>query len=90
MAASRRRSTVLLLPDRASHGVRLPARLDGSYLAEDRGAGTAFPPLWLFRPTLQNYVDVFANNPFFLYMMNSTLIAVSAVGVCLLTGLPAA
>lgn len=51
---------------------------------------TAFPPLWLFRPTLQNYVDVFANNPFFLYMMNSTLIAVSAVGVCLLTGLPAA
>jgi len=51
---------------------------------------TAYPPLWLFRPTLQNYVDVFANNPFFLYMMHSTLIAVCAVGVCLLTGLPAA
>jgi multiple sugar transport system permease protein len=50
----------------------------------------AYPPLWLFRPTLQNYVDVFANNPFFLYMMNSTLIAVCAVGVSLLAGLPAA
>jgi multiple sugar transport system permease protein len=51
---------------------------------------TAYPPLWLFRPTLQNYADVFANNPFFSYMVNSTIVAVLAVGIGLLFGLPAA
>jgi multiple sugar transport system permease protein len=50
----------------------------------------AFPPLWLFSPTVQNYVDVFARNPFLEYMLNSTLIAVSAVGLSLAVGLPAA
>jgi multiple sugar transport system permease protein len=51
---------------------------------------TAFPPLWLFRPTIQNYVDVFTKNPFFSYMVNSTLIAAAAVAIGLLCGLPAA
>ena len=51
---------------------------------------TAYPPLWLFRPTLQNYTDVFANNPFFSYVVNSTIVAVLAVGIGLLCGLPAA
>jgi multiple sugar transport system permease protein len=51
---------------------------------------TAYPPLWLFRPTLQNYADVFANNPFFSYVVNSTIVAVMAVGIGLLCGLPAA
>jgi len=51
---------------------------------------TAFPPLWLFRPTLQNYIDVFTQNPFVSYMVNSTIVAVAAVGVGLLFGLPAA
>lgn len=51
---------------------------------------TAFPPLWVFLPTLRNYVDVFAKNPFFSYMLNSTIVAVLAVGVGLLCGLPAA
>src|SRR5262245_26947919 len=51
---------------------------------------TAYPPLWLFRPTFQNYVDVFTKNPFFSYMMNSTIIAGAAVGIGLLCGLPAA
>lgn len=51
---------------------------------------TAYPPLWLFQPTLQNYTDVFANNPFFSYMVNSTIVAVLAVGIGLLCGLPAA
>jgi multiple sugar transport system permease protein len=50
----------------------------------------AFPPVWLFWPTLRNYVDVFANNPFVWYTLNSTIIAVLAVGVGLLAGLPAA
>jgi multiple sugar transport system permease protein len=51
---------------------------------------TAYPPLWLFWPTLQNYVDVFARNPFVSYMVNSTVVAVLAVGIGLLCGLPAA
>jgi multiple sugar transport system permease protein len=51
---------------------------------------TAYPPLWLFRPTLQNYVDVFTKNPFFSYMVNSTIIAGAAVGIGLVCGLPAA
>jgi multiple sugar transport system permease protein len=51
---------------------------------------TAYPPLWLFRPTLQNFADVFAKNPFFSYMVNSMIVAVLAVGVGLLCGLPAA
>ena len=51
---------------------------------------TAYPPLWLFWPTLRNYVDVFTQNPFFSYMLNSTIIAVAAVAVGLLCGLPAA
>jgi multiple sugar transport system permease protein len=50
----------------------------------------AMPPLWWFRPTLQNYVDVFAKNPFVTYMINSTVVAVVAVGVSMLVGLPAA
>jgi multiple sugar transport system permease protein len=51
---------------------------------------TAYPPLWVFRPTLQNYVDVFTKNPFFSYMVNSTVIAGAAVGIGLVCGLPAA
>lgn len=51
---------------------------------------TAYPPLWLFWPTLQNYVDVFTTNPFFSFMVNSTIIAAGAVGIGLLCGLPAA
>ncbi len=51
---------------------------------------TAYPPLWVFTPTLQNYVDVFTKNAFFSYMLNSTIIAITAVGVGLVCGLPAA
>jgi len=51
---------------------------------------TAYPPVWIFTPTLRNYVDVFTKNPFFSYMVNSTVIALSAVGIGLLCGLPAA
>src|SRR5262250_2455302 len=51
---------------------------------------TAYPPLWVFTPTLKNYVDVFTKNPFFSYMLNSTIIALAAVGIGLVCGLPAA
>lgn len=50
----------------------------------------AYPPIWLFWPTLQNYADVFAKNPFVSYVVNSTIVAVLAVGIGLICGLPAA
>src|SRR5262249_56547209 len=37
-----------------------------------------------------NYVDSFTKNPFVSYMLNSTIIAVAAVGIGLTCGLPAA
>ncbi len=51
---------------------------------------TAYPPLWVFQPTFQNYVDVFTKNPFLKYILNSTIIASAAVGIGLVFGLPAA
>jgi multiple sugar transport system permease protein len=50
----------------------------------------AYPPLFVFAPTFQNYVDVFAKNPFSQYIVNSTIVAVLAVGASLVFGLPAA
>ena len=50
----------------------------------------AYPPLLIFEPTFRNYVDVFVNNPFFGYIVNSTVVAVLAVGASLVCGLPAA
>lgn len=51
---------------------------------------TAYPPQWFFTPTFQNYIDVFVKNSFFEYLKNSTIIAVAAVGIGLIFGLPAA
>jgi len=50
----------------------------------------AYPPIWWFRPTLQNFADVFAKNPFFSYIANSSVVAIAAVAVGLACGLPAA
>lgn len=50
----------------------------------------AFPPLFLFPPTLENYRSVFVNNPFFLFLWNSLLIGAGSTLLGLLLGLPAA
>jgi len=50
----------------------------------------AFPPVWLFRPTLDNYAQVFADSSFLRYVFNSTIVAVGATGIGLLLGIPAA
>ncbi|HEX9277021.1 MAG TPA: carbohydrate ABC transporter permease [Casimicrobiaceae bacterium] len=50
----------------------------------------AFPPLFLFTPTLDNYRSVFVNNPFVLYLGNSLLIGVGSTLLGLALGLPAA
>jgi multiple sugar transport system permease protein len=50
----------------------------------------SFPPVWMFRPTLANYAQVFQDNAFARYVLNSTLVATGATLGGLLLGLPAA
>lgn len=51
---------------------------------------TRDPPVWLFQPTVEHYIEVFRRNPFAKYLFNSLIIAVSSVGLSLVVGLPAA
>jgi multiple sugar transport system permease protein len=50
----------------------------------------AWPPKIFFSPTLQNYRKVFDEQDFLKYFVNSTIVGVTAVGLSLLLGLPAA
>ncbi|CAM5763805.1 carbohydrate ABC transporter permease [Bosea minatitlanensis] len=51
---------------------------------------TAFPPVFIpDPPTLKNYVDVFAQNDFGLYLWNSILVTGGAVLLGLIVGVPA-
>ncbi|MBI4840203.1 MAG: carbohydrate ABC transporter permease, partial [candidate division NC10 bacterium] len=49
---------------------------------------TAFPPVWVFPPTLNNYREVFVKNPFFTFTWNSLVVAAGSTGLALLLGLP--
>lgn len=51
---------------------------------------TSYPPVWVFDPTLEHYVEVFRQNPFVKYLFNSLIIAIASVGLSLVIGLPAA
>ncbi len=50
----------------------------------------AYPPEFIFTPTLENFQAVFKQYNFFRYLMNSLIIAGLATGVSLVLGLPAA
>ena len=50
----------------------------------------AWPPKFFFTPTLQNYEQVFGEQDFLKYFLNSTIVGATAVGLSLLLGLPAA
>jgi multiple sugar transport system permease protein len=50
----------------------------------------AYPPLFLFRPTLENFAAVFQQHDFFHYLSNSLLVATLATALSLALGLPAA
>jgi multiple sugar transport system permease protein len=50
----------------------------------------AWPPKFIFTPTLQNYQKVFGEQDFLKYFINSTIVGGSAVGLSLVIGLPAA
>lgn len=51
---------------------------------------TAWPPAFVFRPTLDNYLTVFRTIPFATYLANSLIVSVAATGLGLLLGLPTA
>ena len=51
---------------------------------------TASPPIFIFRPTLENFAKVFAGAQFLTYIQNSVVISGGATAVALLLGLPAA
>ena len=51
---------------------------------------TAYPPVWVFTPTLGNYREVFQKNPFFTFTVNSMVVALGSTGLALLLGLPGA
>src|SRR6185503_2535942 len=50
----------------------------------------AFPPVFLFTPTLDNYRQVLADNAFLRFTLNSTIVAAGATLIGLLLGIPAA
>ena len=50
----------------------------------------AYPPQFIFSPTLENFRAVFQQYNFFQYLLNSLIVAGLATGVSLLLGLPAA
>ena len=50
----------------------------------------AYPPEFIFTPTLENFRAVFQQYNFFRYLMNSLIIAGLATGISLVLGLPAA
>ncbi|MDK9696258.1 MAG: carbohydrate ABC transporter permease [Siculibacillus sp.] len=50
----------------------------------------AWPPTFVFTPTLQNYHKVFGEQDFLKYFINSTVVGGLAVGLSLVLGLPAA
>ena len=50
----------------------------------------AWPPRFIFKPTLANFQRVFVEQSFGLYLKNSVIVAVMAVGLSLILGLPAA
>jgi multiple sugar transport system permease protein len=51
---------------------------------------TAYPPVWVFKPTLQNYKEIFFRYPYLKYSFNSTVVAFGATIFALILGLPAA
>lgn len=51
---------------------------------------TAWPPVFLFKPTVDNYIAVFRTIPFLDYLTNSLIVSLAATALGLVLGLPAA
>ena len=46
----------------------------------------SFPPKWIFKPTLENYTEIFKFSPFARYLLNSFIVASLNTGVVLVLG----
>ena len=46
----------------------------------------SFPPKWIFKPTLENYTEIFEFSPFARYLLNSFIVASLNTGVVLVLG----
>lgn len=46
----------------------------------------SFPPKWIFKPTLENYTEIFKFSPFAKYLLNSLTVASLNTGVVLVLG----
>ncbi|MDA8216085.1 MAG: carbohydrate ABC transporter permease [Dehalococcoidales bacterium] len=51
---------------------------------------TAYPPVWIFEPTMTNYVKVLVDNDFGTFALNSTIVATATTVLALLLGIPGA
>ena len=50
----------------------------------------AYPPVFVFRPTLKHFAEVFRRYPFASYLLNSAVISLSATALGFVIGIPAA
>jgi len=50
----------------------------------------AYPPVWVFKPTVDNYIKVFVENDFGTFALNSTIVAALTTFFGLLFGIPGA
>lgn len=50
----------------------------------------AYPPTWIFQPTLENYIKVLWDKNFFLYAKNSAVVAIANTLLAFLVAIPAA
>ncbi|KPJ84514.1 MAG: hypothetical protein AMS17_16225, partial [Spirochaetes bacterium DG_61] len=46
----------------------------------------AFPPKWIFKPTIKNYVQIFQTSPFLRYILNSLIVASLNTFIALVLG----
>jgi multiple sugar transport system permease protein len=46
----------------------------------------AMPPIWIFNPTSQNYINVFNKQPFIKYFIDSSIISISATIIIIFFG----
>lgn len=46
----------------------------------------AIPPVWVFKPTLNNYVEIFVGGKFIKYFINSLVIALATTAIALVLG----
>ncbi len=46
----------------------------------------AIPPVWFFKPTIENYVSAFTMRPFLNYLMNSLVVTISVTVISIILG----